>query len=623
MSNAPYDIYPNVLQAKMKYDYIQLSILWHVIDDAASSGNSVGFKVYMAYSDMENKNIEKILLNHSSNVPSFDDSDISWDDDSYILRILAPDLTEYSIDGQKVEFICETFDAADNYYGTTSCSVTLTSPDPVKIAKEYEVIVGKESYIKVSYFAKNYRCNVFFEYGNDRIQICSNLYGQWTPDIKPGFTFGDFYWEPDSKIAKMFGNLRSVTAKFVCETYNYSKKIGSTETYFTLTVPDNDSTKPAIESVKLINITDLDGELSTIYIQGRTGLNVQISAKSDYSDIKDYEVTAGSVSAKGNPAIIDAIVNNGNIPVTVKVTDARGFSRTVTENIYVYPYSRPKIVPYTGYSDIVCERAKATGELHSDGTYLAIMAGKRFTSIVKDGAELNSCRLRYRFKPTTVDTFGDWVTLLADGSAETAIQLLAGNVVSSTNASYDIELAAIDLVGSEHVIRFSVMTSAISFVLYDGVDGAAFGKYPEEPHVVDIAQHMTLRVRGRLEVLGSNWESLDLADGMNESPYAYGRQDDTGCYYQVSNGNHVQAAFNCAYDYAGRSMVVNKTPIPEEYRPERTVCSICPTNDRRLALVTVQPDGYIRIEWVQTIASTSNTTSATVLWVDGYLDYWV
>ena len=62
MSNAPYDIYPNVLQAKMKYDYIKLSILWHVIDDAASSGNSVGFKVYMAYSDMENKNIEKIVI---------------------------------------------------------------------------------------------------------------------------------------------------------------------------------------------------------------------------------------------------------------------------------------------------------------------------------------------------------------------------------------------------------------------------------------------------------------------------------------------------------------------------------------------------------------------------------
>ena len=621
MSMLPFGIYANVDRAKMKYDYIQLSIMWHDIE--TTGAEFPHNKVYMVYTDVwAGKQIKELLYDSRNNVKHYDLEVGEWVNDIKILKLLTPDLTEYFYSEQEVEFICETSTSSHNY-GSTDCWVTFEYPDPVKIAKEYEVIVGKENRINVSYFAKAYRCDVFFEYESDRIQICSNLYGQWKPDVAPGFTFGDFGWTPDYDIAKKFRQLRSVTAKFICETYCHSKKIGSTETYFTLTVPDNDITKPAFKYVELFKITNLDGELRTIYIQGKTGLLVDIGAKSEYSYVGDYEVTVGSVSAKGNPVRIDAIANSGNIPVTVKITDDRGFSRTVTENIYVYPYSRPKIVPYSGYSDIVCERAKETGELHSDGTYLAIMAGKRFTSIVKDGAELNSCRLRYRFKPTTVDTFGDWVTLLADGSGESEIQMLAGNVVSSTNVSYDIELSAIDLVGSEHVIRFSVMTSAISFVLYDGVDGAAFGKYPEEPHVVDIAQHMTLRVRGRLEVLGASWSSLGLADGMNESPYAYGRQDDTGCYYQVSNGNHVQAAFNCSYDYAGRSMVVNKTPIPEEYRPERTVCSICPTNDRRLALVTVQPDGYIRIEWVQTIASTSNTTSATVLWVDGYLDYWV
>lgn len=516
---------------------------------------------------------------------------------------------------------------------------TVFAPSP-KIHKFDRVTIGTNKHIQINEIAKGLTYDVSLVLGTKTIDLFSFGYedivknpdeGLLLPTYPEGIICGTYstllghgeIHKIDYDICKYFKNTSQKSANLVCNAYfkgNFYKK---DEITVILDVPENDITKPAIDSIKFSPITSCTDALAPLYIRGKTGLNANISATSAYSDIAEYEVTAGSVGAKGNPGIIDVLANDGTVPVTVKVTDARGFSRTVAENIYVYPYSRPKIVPYTGYSDIVCERAKATGELHSDGTYLAIMAGKRFTSIVKDGAELNSCRLRYRFKPTTVDTFGDWVTLLADGSAETEIKLLAGNVVSNTNASYDIELSAIDLVGSEHVIRFSVMTSAISFVLYDGVDGAAFGKYPEEPHVVDIAQHMTLRVRGRLEVLGSSWESLGLADGMEESPYAYGRQDDTGCYYQVSNGNHVQAAFNCSYDYAGRSMVVNKTPIPEEYRPERTVCSICPTNDRRLALVTVQPDGYIRIEWVQTIASTSNTTSATVLWVDGYLDYWV
>lgn len=511
----------------------------------------------------------------------------------------------------KIEFV----------YGAYSCSMIVNLPDPVTISEISDKTLGNNIDIFLYGIAKGFNCKLYLKIGN-----YSKLLKNVTYEESKLYEELRSYSEKiiaEYSLANNFKTSKSATIKITCDTYYGTELYGSNSTEFKVTVPENDITKPSISSVELSPITSCTDSLAPLYIRGKTGLNAKISAKSDYSYITEYKVTAGSVCANGNPGNIEVLANDGDVSVTVKVTDARGFSRTVTQSIYVYPYSRPKIVPYTGYSDIVCERAKATGELHSDGTYLAIMAGKRFTSIMKDGTELNRCTLRYRFKPTTTDIFGDWVTLLADGSAESEIQVLAGNVVSNTSASYDIELSVIDAVGGEHTIRFPVMTSAISFVLYDGVDGAAFGKYPEEPHVVDIAAHMTLRVRGRLEVLGASWASLGLADGMEESPYAYGRQDDTGCYYQVSNGNHVQVAFNCSYNYAGRSQVINLTPIPEEYRPERTVCSICPTNDRRLALVTVQPDGYIRIEWVQTIASTSNTSSATVLWVDGYLDYWV
>lgn len=513
-------------------------------------------------------------------------------------------------------------------YGSYSVSQKIYLPDAVKIDSISDRKLGSTFHIDLIDIAKGFECKLYLSVGSFSKFIKKVTYedARNESDLLPtgGILLG--YEEKmvaEYEFARFFKSSKSATVTIRCDTYNGESYLGRNSVEFLLTVPENEKTKPSIGSVEIKPITELIGELAPLFIRGKTGLQAQISASSEYSNITEYALTVGSISVKGNPGKIDILADSGDVTVTVKVTDARGFSRTVTQNIYVYPYSRPKITPYTGYADIICERAKVTGELSGDGTYLAVKAGKRFTSIVNDERELNLCCLRYRFKRTTAEDYGDWVTLIGYGSEETEISVLAGNVVSDTGASYDVELSAVDKVGGERIIRFPIMTSAISFKLYDGVDGAAFGKYPEEPHVVDIASHMTLRVRGRLEVLGASWKSLGLADGMEESSYAYGRQDDTGCYCQVSNGNHVQITFNCSYKYAGTSQAVNLTPIQEEYRPARTVCSLCVCNDRRIALVTVEPDGYIRIAWVQTIASSSNTTSATVLWVDGYLDYWV
>ena len=516
-------------------------------------------------------------------------------------------------------------------YGSYTFETKIYLPSAVTIESISDKKLGDKISVDLGGIAKNFTCRLNLLVGNQEKSLGSVTYedaynySNQNGLIENAEALCDYKMKivAEYEFARFFKSSKSATVTIRCDTYNGESYLGRNSVEFLLTVPENEKTKPSIGSVEIKPITELIGELAPLFIRGKTGLQAQISASSEYSNITEYALTVGSISVKGNPGKIDILADSGDVTVTVKVTDARGFSRTVTQNIYVYPYSRPKITPYTGYADIICERAKVTGELSGDGTYLAVKAGKRFTSIVNDERELNFCCLRYRFKRTTAEDYGDWVTLLGYGSEESEVSVLAGNVVSDTGASYDVELSAVDKVGGERIIRFPIMTSAISFKLYDGVDGAAFGKYPEEPHVVDIASHMTLRVRGRLEVLGASWKSLGLADGMEESSYAYGRQDDTGCYCQVSNGNHVQITFNCSYKYAGTSQAVNLTPIQEEYRPARTVCSLCVCNDRRIALVTVEPDGYIRIAWVQTIASSSNTTSATVLWVDGYLDYWV
>lgn len=426
-------------------------------------------------------------------------------------------------------------------------------------------------------------------------------------------------WTPSYAFAKEIPNLTYGTGMLTCKTYNGTALVGTESISVKLIVPENDITKPKFSEsgLTLSVVTTLTGDLAGLYIRGRTGLKAEFTATSDYSTIQSYSVSAGSVSARGNPATIDTLVNEGDVLVTAKVTDSRGFSTTVTTSINVLPYQKPKITPYSGYSDVICERAKSTGELSADGTYLAIKAGKSFSSFVVGGTERNSCVLRYRYKVSSAEEYNSWVVLIGSDDAQTQTSILVGGIVSSTSTSYDIELEAMDALGGRHTLHFQIMTSQVSFVLYDGVDGAGFGKYPEVPHVVDIAAHMTLLVRGKLVVLGSDWEPLTFASGVYESPYDFGRVVD--CKYQVKEGNHVYVAFNCSFTHSGAAITINGSQIPEEYRPPRAVRSLCPVNGNGTALVCVKPDGFIQVESVERAGEIGEHP---ILWIDGYLDYW-
>lgn len=496
--------------------------------------------------------------------------------------------------------------------GSDTVTVTLKVQDPTTPSiTGGEVTLGTACSIACKRNSSNFKVKLEFEFKNTTVTI-----GTVSAD--------SCSWTPGYDLAKQIPNLTEGTGTLKCTTLNGTAEVGTKTATIKAIVPENDTTRPSftLDGLVLTPITTLSEEFAGMYMRGKTGLNAAMTATSTYSTIQTYSITVGSLSAQGNPAVIELLVNEGDVKVTAKVTDARGFSATVTTTIYIMPYRNPKVTPYTGYSDVICERAKSNGELSSNGTYLAIKAGKSFSSVILNGVEKNNCSLRYRWRPNGATSFTDWITLLAEGSAETEVSLLVGNVVSSLQTSYVVEIEAIDSLDGKHTLTFQIMTEAISFVLYDGPDGAGFGKYPEAPHVVDIASHMTLLVRGKLEVTGSQWVSLGLASGINESVYAYGRKEDSGCHYLVSNGNHVYTAFNCGFTYSGTARVINATPIPADFRPARPVFSLCPINDRAVAMVSVKADGYIRVELVQKLTDTVNTGSMEVIWIDGYLDYW-
>lgn len=495
--------------------------------------------------------------------------------------------------------------------GNDTCAVTLTVPDPTTPAiSGGEVTLGTASSIACKRNSSNFTVKLELEFKDTTIPIASGKLDSYS-------------WIPGYDLAKQIPNLTYGTGTLKCTTLNGTAEVGTQTSTIRVIVPENEVTRPKFpaEGLTLSPVSSLPEDFAGLYMRGKTGLEARFTASSDYSTITDYSVVVGNQSAAGNPASVDLLVSEGDVKVTGKVTDARGFSTSVTLTIQVIPYRNPKITPYTGYADVICERAKDTGELSPDGTYLAIKAGRAYSSVVLDGEEKNSCVLHYRWKPNGADSYTDWITLISETSKETEVSLLVGNVVSSLQKSYLVEIEALDALGGKHSLTFQIMTEAVSFVLYDGPDGAGFGKYPEAPHVVDIASHMTLLVRGKMKVLGDDWVSIGLADLISESAYEHGRKE-TGCHYLVTEGRHVHIAFNCAFAYGGTALVINADPIPEDHRPLRTVFSPCICNDRNIAGVSVCTDGYIRVEWIQKATDTVLTGSADVTWIDGYLCYW-
>lgn len=515
-----------------------------------------------------------------------------------------------------------------SYIGESSCNVTLTVPDYTRVSiSGNNAVMGTAKTINCPRASGSFSLTLEFDFQGTKAHLASGKIGSYT-------------WTPEYALAALIPNLTYGTGTLRCVTYNGTAKVGEDTTPVSVSVPENDITKPkfTVDDLVLSVVTNLTGALAGVYIRGLTGVKGTMNASSGYSTISRYALKIGSSTVSGNPATLNPIQSEGTVAVEATATDARGFSRTVTTSIQVLPYQQPSVVPCAGASRVVCDRATADGAISANGTYLCIQAGKSFSSLVAGGAEQNGCVLQYRYKIASAASFGEWVTLLGAGSTDTEIQVLLGNIVTSTITSYVVELRALDNMGGHRELQFQIGTEHISFALFDGEDGAAFGKYPEDAHVVDIAEHMLLRVRGRLEVIPKFYD-LGVGDGIS----GYGGKSvnpnstGTGLQIRVENGNHVYVGFSgslrtkIVFDSRFKegtlegssnnllNIKVNQTPVPEELRT-KVYRAFYLYDGTMLIKIAIKTDGYIYIERVWTLLGSASITG---LGIPIYADYWI
>ena len=496
-----------------------------------------------------------------------------------------------------------------------------TVPRASTIASAGNVTLGNACNVKWTPASASFRYKLKFSMGN-----WSYTTGAIHPNRKTAYTYTGYAIPLDA--ANQIPNSKTGTMTVTLYTYSdaaATKQVGSADTEtFTVTVPDNSSTKPVV-SMTLTPVGSLPSAFAGLYIQGKTKVKAALSASGKYgTTIKSYSMKVDGIShGSGDGYTSDYLSDYGSKTVYGYATDSREITGSTSKSITVIAYSKPKIAVS------VCGRCDANGNLTDSGTYLKIKATRSYSTVTSGGVQKNFCQIRYRYKVASAASYSAWTTILTrDNLATNQVEtgaLLDG--VLAVNTSYMVQVQAVDDIGEYAGTTISIPTDKV-YMHRDGArNSLGIGKYVETDDMVDVAEEISVNIRGSLQVGGrtisdTGWISLGLSDAVAEATIHIGRNG-KGCFYRVINGNHVYVAFDCSFMYSGSPVLVNASKIPEKYRPVRTIYEINPTNGNYMAKTYVNTNGEVLIYHVQNIASAEMTGEVTVNWMDGYIDYFV
>lgn len=270
-----------------------------------------------------------------------------------------------------------------------------------------------------------------------------------------------YQWTAPESMAEKLPNATWGSGTMTAKVYSGGTYVGSASASFTAYVPD--TMRPtATVTTQLVNDNAVIAGWG-LCIQGMTRVRYSVTASaSGGATVKGCSFRFAEQTSAALSGTTGTVSVAGAQYPTVTVTDSRGRSATVRGTaIQVYEYRTPVI---SASSTVRCN---AAGTEQSDGAYLKVKCTAGCTSL--EGR--NSVTVRARFRPVG----GTWsgYTQLTSGLA----QLIGGGL--EAKRSYEVELSAVDTVGSVRTVRYTVATGKVTLHLKSGGGGAAFGKYGE------------------------------------------------------------------------------------------------------------------------------------------------
>ena len=297
--------------------------------------------------------------------------------------------------------------------------------------------------------------------------------------------------EERNKLRNAAKNSNTITVQFVVRT-----KIGSSTFWSqlnrTLSIVENDNTRPTVTMTTELNNGSLPSKFDGMYIQGKSKLDVKLSATPKYSaTIKSYSATLKDASGKvvktynSNDFTTDAIQIAGNVSLTGEAKDSRGFTGSKKKQIEVVSYSKPLVIPFGNETAILCYRSDENGNRSGNSETVRIKAMR----IYHPFSGKNQCALQWRRKKSKeVWDEGNeehkWHDLMLPTSPTNTEYNALLTVDNSTEKvkfeltkSYTVQIRAIDDIGESDVKTFTIPTEDVALHLGKGGKNVSVGTY--------------------------------------------------------------------------------------------------------------------------------------------------
>ena len=337
------------------------------------------------------------------------------------------------------------------------------------------VTLGNKCSVKWTPKSASFRYKLKFSIGN-----WSYTTGAIHPNKTSAYTYSGYTIPLDAAPSSKTGTM-TVTL------YTYSDSGATTQVgsaaskTFTITVPDNSSTKPTV-TMTLAPVSSLPSAFAGLYIQGKTKVKATLSATGKYgATIKSYSMKVDDVSYGSGAGYTSGYLSKyGSFTVYGYATDNREHTGNTSKAITVIAYSKPKITVS------VCGRCDASGNLSSSGTYLKINASRSYSPVTSGGSQKNFCKIRYRYKVASASSYSSWTTILA-GNTLTTDQVETGALlggVLAADTSYLVQIQAIDDIGDYAETTISIPTDNVH--THRTKNGIGYGKYCEGENLLDV-----------------------------------------------------------------------------------------------------------------------------------------
>ena len=243
-------------------------------------------------------------------------------------------------------------------------------------------------------------------------------------------------------------SIKSFTGTFAVTTYSGSTQIGSTSSKTAVIQTTSANSAPTLSGFTLEDSYSTTANITgnnQLFIQGYSTLKVTpgtATAKNGAS-ISNYTASCNGLSASSSSgaAITDGkIEKSGSVSVTLTVTDSRGYTSSVTKNVTVIAYAKPKISSVT---------LRRTNEIEAE---MQLKFNGSISAVTVDGTQKNSVQYaRYRYKKTSAASYGSYTSILSSTTRSGTSFSFSNLELCSLDAgySYDFHLQIQDRLYSQ------------------------------------------------------------------------------------------------------------------------------------------------------------------------------